>query len=304
MNKIRRKREPDFTLYLYNTEKKLNWFSPKRDTRHQFADVLVIQESYNTTTTSPDEQTDTPTDTINTTSPDEHTDTPADTTTTSPDEQTDTPAETTTTTSPDVQTDTSAGATATTTSPDEHTDNSACATATTTSPDVQTDTSAGATATTTSPDEHTDNSAGIATSPDVSTDTSTGTTSHTSSPDLSTVYTSDVATTHNASCCNCSSIIWGNTTIQDILESENSSAIEELRKILNKLKAQLVVKKTDLTSYRLKKVSAADTRTSAAGIGWLGVVIIVGIVLVIVFLDITTLFIQKKKPNMVSDISC
>lgn len=61
---------------------------------------------------------------------------------------------------------------------------------------------------------------------------------------------------------------------------------------INEMKKELQVNITDLTSTKMKKISAPDSRTSASVTGYIGVIFIVIVFGSIVALDLSTLVVQ------------
>lgn len=61
---------------------------------------------------------------------------------------------------------------------------------------------------------------------------------------------------------------------------------------MNEMKKELQVNITELTSTKMKKISAPDSRTSASVAGYIGVIFIVIVFGSIVALDLSTLVVQ------------
>ncbi|XP_062581373.1 uncharacterized protein LOC134243154 [Saccostrea cucullata] len=69
---------------------------------------------------------------------------------------------------------------------------------------------------------------------------------------------------------------------------------EEIKEKIEKIKKALIINKHDLSSYRRKKISADDTRSSAKGIGLLGAFILCAFVSFIIIMDFKTLAHQSS----------
>ncbi|XP_069107274.1 uncharacterized protein [Argopecten irradians] len=99
------------------------------------------------------------------------------------------------------------------------------------------------------------------------------------------------------SSCPCKSVLWGNiTSLKDL----SPTKLAELNKKIKQLKSQLSVNKTALSTYKAKKISASDDRSSAAGIGTIGIAIIVIVVLMIAIADVTSFLPSKHRVHSTS----
>ncbi|XP_061170760.1 uncharacterized protein LOC133180209 [Saccostrea echinata] len=81
---------------------------------------------------------------------------------------------------------------------------------------------------------------------------------------------------------------WENADTQPEIEEEI------LLSKINEMKKELQVNTSELTSTKMKKISAPDSRTSASVAGYVGMVFIVVVLGSIVILDLPTLIIQFK----------
>jgi hypothetical protein len=81
---------------------------------------------------------------------------------------------------------------------------------------------------------------------------------------------------------------WANSGSQPEVEEE------VLVSKINEMKKELQVNVTELTSTKIKKISAPDSRTSASVAGYIGVTFIVIVFGSIVALDLSTLVVQIR----------
>ncbi|XP_069107277.1 mucin-22-like [Argopecten irradians] len=114
--------------------------------------------------------------------------------------------------------------------------------------------------------------------------------------------TTDQNVDHNTAGTNCtmpcSCKLWGNTTKLEDLDPEK---LAELKTAITKLKAELTVNRTGLSTYKATKVSASDERRSAAGIGAVGVLIIILVVSLVIMADVMTFLpFRKTQPLQIT----
>ncbi|XP_069107276.1 uncharacterized protein [Argopecten irradians] len=99
--------------------------------------------------------------------------------------------------------------------------------------------------------------------------------------------------------CSCKIAFWGNTTKLEDLDPEK---LAELKTAITKLKAELTVNRTGLSTYKATKVSASDERRSAAGIGAVGVLIIILVVSLVIMADVMAFLPSgKKQPLQITE---
>ncbi|XP_069108762.1 uncharacterized protein [Argopecten irradians] len=97
--------------------------------------------------------------------------------------------------------------------------------------------------------------------------------------------------------CPCTQMVWGNTTLADL----DPETLAEVLQMIFELKVRLTVDKVTLSTYKARKNSATDKRTSASGIGAVSVVIFVIVITVVAMADVTSFLKSGKRTRRKKD---